>query len=373
MSNKFREILFSTTMLLIGNVVLAQTLNHLYKAGEAGYQCFRIPSLITTAKGTVLAFAEARKNNCGDSGDIDLVVKRSSDNGKTWSALQIVWNDSTNTCGNPAPVIDRTTGQIVLLSTWNLGTDHEKEIIAGTSKDTRRVYVIFSDDDGLSWSNARQITSDTKKDNWSWYATGPGQGIQISKGDHKGRLVIPANHIVSGTKNNYSHAIYSDDHGQTWKLGGVTPSEGLNESTVAELSDGKLMLNMRNSGKPRTRQVSISNDGALTWQPVYTDTTLIEPVCEASLISYRAGGKKWMAFSNPASKTARVMMTVRLSKDNGKTWPLKKVLYTGPSAYSCLTQLPNGKLGCLYEAGLQRPYEGIIFEEIGKRDFEKNK
>ena len=200
-----------------------QTLNHLYRAGEEGYACFRIPSLITTSKGTILAFAEARKNNCGDAGDIDLVVKRSEDGGKTWSSLQMVWNDSTNTCGNPAPVVDQKTGKIVLLSTWNLGTDHEKDIIAGTSKDTRRVFFLASTDDGRSWSTPSQITDVVKKSNWSWYATGPGRGIQISKGKHKGRMVIPANHITADTKQNYSHAIYSDDAGQTWNLGGITP------------------------------------------------------------------------------------------------------------------------------------------------------
>lgn len=367
-----RKVFVLLCLLYAVNNTHAQTLNHLYKPDEAGYKCFRIPALVTTTKGTVLAFAEARKNNCGDAGDIDLVVKRSEDGGKTWSPLHMIWSDSNNTCGNPAPVVDRVTGDVVLLSTWNLGSDHEKDIQGGTSKDTRRVFVLISKDDGQTWSDAKQITADTKKDNWSWYATGPGQGIQLSKGKYKGRLVIPCNHVVSGTKMNYSHAIYSDNHGETWTLGGVTPTDGLNESTVAELSNGKLMLNMRNSGKPRTRQVTLSNDGGATWQPVYTDTTLIEPVCEASLIRYPAGGKKWMAFSNPASKTARVMMTVRLSKNNGKTWPLKKVLYTGPSAYSCLTQLPNGNIGCLYEAGLQRPYEGIVFEEIGKNSFERN-
>ncbi|HEX2629739.1 MAG TPA: sialidase family protein [Chitinophagaceae bacterium] len=372
MKNKWTIILFCSLLFLNSNASHSQTLNHLYKGGEEGYQCYRIPSLITTNNGTLLAFAEARKNNCKDAGDIDLVVKRSDDGGKTWSALQVVWDDSANTCGNPAPVVDRATGNIILITTWNLGSDHEKDIENGSSKDTRRVFVLSSTDDGLTWSKAKQITTDVKKDNWTWYATGPGQGIQVSKGKYKGRLVIPCNYKEAITNKNFSHAIYSDDKGLSWKLGGITPVDGLNEATMAELSNGELILNMRNSGPARTRKIAISKDGAASWSPVYNDTILIEPVCEASLISYRAAGKKWMAFSNPASKTARVMMTVRISKNNGKTWPLKKVLYTGPSAYSCLTQLPNGNLGCLYEAGLQRPYEGIVFVEISKNDFEKN-
>lgn len=351
------------------NDLLAQQLNHIYKNDEEGYKCFRIPALITTAKGSLLAFAEGRKNNCGDAGDIDLVLKRSEDGGKTWSKLQVVWNDSTNTCGNPAPVVDQKTGNIVLLSTWNLGSDHEKDIINGSSKDTRRVFVISSTDEGRSWSAAKEITKNVKKDNWTWYATGPGRGIQLSKGKHKGRLVIPSNHIVAGTGKNYSHVIYSDDGGSKWKLGGITPQDSVNESTVAELSNGRLMLNMRNASKSRHRQIAISKNGGKKWSAIYPDTTLIEPVCEGNLIQYDFPGKKqFLLFSNPASTSSRTRMTVRISYDNGKTWPLKKLVYEGPSAYSCLTVLPNGNVGFFYEAGYQRPYEGIVYEEINLAD-----
>jgi sialidase-1 len=350
--------------------LFAQQLNYLYKNGEDGYKCFRIPSIITTAKGSLLAFAEGRKNNCGDAGDIDLVLKRSEDGGKTWSKLQVVWDDSTNTCGNPAPVIDQKTGSIILLSTWNLGSDHEKDIINGSSKDTRRIFVLSSTDEGITWSAAKEITKNVKKDNWTWYATGPGRGIQLSKGKHKGRLVIPSNHVVAETKKNYSHVIYSDDLGVNWKLGGITQQDSVNESTVAELSNGRLMLNMRNASKKRNRQIAISKNSGKSWSAIYPDTTLIEPVCEGNLIQYKFPGKKeCLVFSNPASTTSRTQMTVRISYDNGKTWPLKKLVYEGPTAYSCLTVLPNGNLGFFYEAGYQRPYEGIVFEEIPIEDF----
>ena len=346
-----------------------QILNHLYKAGEEGYACFRIPSIITTLKGTVLAFAEARKNNCGDAGNIDLVVKRSQDGGKTWSPLQMVWNDSTNTCGNPAPVVDRKTGRIILLSTWNLGTDHENDIIAGTSKDTRRVFVLSSSDDGITWSTASEITTSIKKENWTWYATGPGRGLQISQGRYRDRMVVPANHITSDTKQNYSHAIYSDDAGNSWKLGGITPQDSVNESTVAELSNGRLLLNMRNASNKRVRQTSTSKNGGKSWSAIKPDTVLIEPVCEGNLLNYTYPGReKVILFSNPASKISRTQLTIRVSHDNGKTWPSKKLLYAGPSAYSCLTVLPNGNIGCFYEAGLKKPYEGIAYEEISFDD-----
>jgi sialidase-1 len=367
-----KSISFYTVVLCVAFSIprlQAQTLNHLYRAGEGGYACFRIPAIITTTRSTVLAFAEARKNNCGDAGDIDLVVKRSTDGGKTWSSLQVVWNDSANTCGNPAPVVDAKTGKIVLLSTWNLGTDHEKQIIAGTSQNTRRVFVLSSSDDGVNWTAAREITQHVKNSGWTWYATGPGRGVQISWGKYKGRLVIPANHITADTKQNYSHAIYSDDAGENWKLGGVTKQDSVNESTVAELKRGVLMLNMRNASKKRERQVAISKNGGKTWSDIKADPTLIEPVCEGNLLRYSFRGKKdALLFSNPASKTARTDMTIRISYNNGKSWPARKLLYGGPSAYSCLTVLPNGNIGCYYEAGLQKPYEGIVYEEINIAD-----
>src|SRR5690606_3877854 len=124
-------------------------------------------------KGTLLAFAEGRKGGCSDTGDIDLLLKRSFDGGKTWGKLQVVWDDGENTCGNPAPVVDRETGQIFLLATWNLGTDHEKEIIKGKSKDTRRVFVSASVDDGETWKPMKEITKRVKRKAWTWYATGP--------------------------------------------------------------------------------------------------------------------------------------------------------------------------------------------------------
>ena len=359
-----KVVVTAVVLVLLGGSVSAQAFNYVFKNGDDGYKCFRIPAIVTTPKGTVLAFAEARKNNCGDAGDIDMVVKRSEDGGKTWSALQVVWNDSTNTCGNPAPVVDETTGAIVLLSTWNFGADKEKVIKDRTGKDARRVFVLTSVDEGHSWSSAREITGEVKGSDWTWYATGPGRGLQISKGRHKGRLVIPCNHEEAATRNNASHVIYSDDHGGSWKLGG-SAQDSTNEATVAELSNGRLMLNMRNTGHSRYRQIAVSRNGGRKWSARSPDTALVEPVCEGNLIRYHFAGKPdRLIFSNPASKTARVGMTIRVSYDDGRTWPYKKVLYEGPSAYSCLTVLPDGNLACLYEAGYQRPYEGIVLEEI---------
>jgi len=340
--------------------------NHIYKSNEGGYYCFRIPAIIKTKQGTLLAFAEARKNNCGDEGDIDMVVKRSTDKGKTWSALSVVWTDGENTCGNPAPVVDEATGKIHLLMTWNLGTDDISTINNGTSKDTRRVYKTSSVDDGVSWASPQEITTDVKLAAWGWYATGPCHGIQISKGTFKGRLVIPCDNIEKGAgRKGYSHVIYSDNNGETWKLGGVTPLIAVNpnESTVAELADGSLMLNMRVSGNDNLRMKSISTDGGITWSVPVDALGLVDPVCQGSIISTTVGAQHTLLFSNPSSIT-RTNMTIKMSTDNGVSWPKAYSVFTGMSAYSDLVMIENNEVGILYEAGTARFSDGIAFRNV---------
>src|SRR6266478_1740107 len=203
-----------------------------FVSGAAGYHTYRIPAIVVSTNGTVLAFCEGRKNSRSDTGKIDLLLKRSTDGGKTWSAQQIVRSDGDNVCGNPGPVVDETTGVVWLLMTWNLGADGEREINNGTSKDTRRAFVTHSADDGVTWTKPQEITASVKKADWRWYATGPVNGIQLTRGTHKGRLVIPCNHTElnsSGQPVSRAHVIYSDDHGATWQLGG-SEDELTNES-----------------------------------------------------------------------------------------------------------------------------------------------
>lgn len=335
-------------------------LNYIFRSGADGYSTFRIPAIVSTKSGKILAFAEGRVNGASDTGNIDLVMRSSTDGGETWSALRIIWNDGNNVCGNPAPVVDFETGEIHLLTTWNLGSDHESDIIDGKSKDTRRVFVSNSADDGENWSEPKEITPSVKKDNWTWYATGPCHGIQLRNHENRGRLVIPCDHIEAGTKKYFSHIIYSDDHGNHWKLGGTTPQDQVNECTVAELPDGKLMLNMRNYDRTeKSRKISFSEDGGIIWTDIITDAALIEPICQASLLFTEEHQMLW--FLNPASETARVNLTLKSNHNLGKTWQPAKILHAGPSAYSDLTLIDRNKLGCLFEGGIMNPYEGIIY------------
>ena len=329
-----------------------------YTSGTDGYNTYRIPSVIVTTKGAVLAFAEGRRAGRGDAGDIDLLVKRSTDGGRTFSAQQTVWDDAQNTCGNPCPVVDQATGTIWLLSTHNLGTDREKQIVAGESEGTRTVWITKSTDDGLAWAEPVEITATTKKPGWTWYATGPGCGIQLTNG----RLVVPCDYIAEKGELWSSHVIYSDDHGATWKLGGSAPPK-TNECEVVELADGRLLLNMRNYNREHTcRAIATSSDWGQTFSQVSYDETLVEPICQASIRRYSLSaddGKNRILFSNPSEAKARKEMTVRLSYDECKSWPVSKVLHAGPAAYSCLGRLSDGTILCLYERGDRQPYETI--------------
>jgi sialidase-1 len=334
-----------------------------FVSGQDGYHTYRIPAIVVTTNGTLLAFCEGRKKSRRDTGDIDLLLKRSTDGGRTWSAQEVLWSDGENTCGNPAPVVDQITGKIWLLMTWNDGADKEDAIGYQKARDTRRVFVTHSADDGLSWTKPQEITASVKKPEWGWYASGPVNGIQLTRGAHKARLVIPANHsavAASAQMMTRSHIIFSDDHGATWQLGGIE-DEKTNESTIVELSDGSLLHNMRSYHKKNRRAVATSKDGGATWSPVKLDDALIEPVCQASILRYswpERGGKSRILFANPASEK-REKMTVKVSYDEGKTWVVSKLIHAGPAAYSCLTDLPDKTIALLFERGEKGPYETI--------------
>lgn len=330
-----------------------------FVSGQDGYHTFRIPSVIRAGNGDLLAFCEGRRESRSDTGDIDLVMKRSSDNGETWGPLTVVWDDGANTVGNPCPVLDPDSNTLHLLLTRNFGADAESKIIDGTSWGTRTVWHLTSTNDGKTWSKPKEITSTAKRDGWMWYATGPGAGIRLQSG----RLVIPCDFITQ-KREGFSHTLLSDDGGKTWRIGGVV-GPGTNECEAVELSDGSVMLNMRNyrGANLNHRAVAVSRDGGESFGPFTNDKNLPEPRCQASIRSVTtADGKgKVILFSNPASETKREAVTVRLSRDEGKSWAKSLVLHAGPGAYSCLVELAPGRAGCLFEAGEKSPYEVIRF------------
>ena len=287
------------------------------------------------------------------------MIRRSEDLGQTWSELSIIHEEggaAKVTIGNPCPVVDQETRKI-----W-----------MPLCRDNDDVLMTVSEDDGKTWEKPVDITSDVKLEGWGWYATGPGVGIQMTRGKYNGRLVIPCDHREKkdGKWIKMSHVFYSDDHGQSWKLGG-TVNDHTDECQVVELHDGRLLMNMRNywaaeggrkalGGK---RAVAISADGGESWKEFSFDETLIEPICQASFIKHSDDvfRKAPLLFSNPASAKSRTRMTVRRSDDQGKTWPIARTIHEGPSAYSCLTVLPDRSIGLLYEGGEKHSSERLIF------------
>jgi len=314
-----------------------------FLSGQDGYHTYRIPSVIATTKGTLLAFCEGRKHTSRDQSPTDMVLKRSLDGGKTWAPMQVVVKALPDAAMDPCPVVDRTTGTIWLVyDRWPEGYQGSK--IAGLGMNAVTVWETHSTDDGATWSKPRNITATAKKADWTGIAHGPGVGIQT----RSGRLVIPCNHYSKGRR---CVLIWSDDHGKTWQLGGETGPK-MSESQVVELADGTLMLNMRSYRGKHRRAIATSTDGGRTWSEIRDDPTLIEPVCQASFLRYTLAGehgRNRLLFANPAHEKSRVNGTVRLSYDEGKTWPVAKTLVPGGYAYSCLTVLKDMSLGCLYE------------------------
>ncbi|MFI6597487.1 exo-alpha-sialidase [Nonomuraea sp. NPDC050536] len=329
-----------------------------FQAGTDGYHTFRIPALVLTRAGTLLAFAEGRHDSAGDSGHIDLVLKRSPDLGATWGPLEVVATEPAGgTAGNPAPVVTGD-GRIVLVFVTNAATATEKRIRRGL--DVRRVFVQDSADDGLSWSAAREITASVKDPAWGWYATTPGHAIQLSDA----RIVVPGNHSAPPDHHDGGHALLSDDGGATWRLGYVDdgPSH-VNESTAAELADGRVYVNARSdSPLPGTRADAYSADGGQSLErPFLPQPDLVGPVVEGSVLAWDAD---LLLYSGPADPAARRVMTIRASRDAGQSWKPVHTVSQRPAAYSDLARLDDHTLGLLYETGERGPYEQIAFERI---------
>lgn len=346
-----------------------------FKSGQEGYHTYRIPALVRAASGDLLAFAEGRKKATSDHGDIDIVLKRSGDNGRTWGPLQLVQdepNDPTAKVwiGNPTPVVDRTDPQ------------HPGRIWLVFTRSNLRMFVSSSDDNGHTWSNRRDITGTAGNAAWGWYAAGPVHGIQLERGAHAGRLIIPCDHRALAEKSWGSHLVFSDDHGATWNLGAADTHAAAdplhpNECVAVELVDGRVYVNSRdnNGSDPATRVIAISSDAGRTFDaPFAAEPNIVSPVVQNSLIRFaatdRGDRENILIYSGPGNPTERRDLTILASLDEGKTWGRKTVLHHGPAAYSDLIKLDGERIGVLYEAG-KRLYDDIVFATFTFDDLAK--
>ncbi len=369
-----------------------QPLTKVFAAGEEGHKSYRIPAIIRLPQGDLLAFAEGRVHGSGDFGDVNIVLKRSRDNGKTWSSLQVVADYETLQAGNPAPVVDLTDpaypgGRIFLF--YNTGNNHEHEV--RMKEGYREVWYTTSADGGETWSEAVNITAQTHKINqpgvsdayrfpedWRSYANTPGHAMQFHSGPYKGRIYVAANHSEGDAKKDFTdyvaHGFYTDDHGKTFKISENVPVWGSNESTAAQISGGRLLFNSRDqSRKEPFRIVSVSDDGGATWTTSAHDRNLPDPVNQGSLLSLGTYKKKELiAFCNANDPDRRDNLTLRISNDDGKTWfrniPVAKSPegYTGSSyaAYSDIVVLNRKQIGVLFE---RDNYKEIVFTPVSWR------
>ena len=332
----------------------------LFEAGRDGYRCYRIPAIAVAPKGAILAAAAGRYNGHGDWSNTDLMLRRSIDGGQTWDEQQVLVNDGTNTVDNPCFIVDAKHGAVHLM--YQIAYN--------------RAYLKTSRDDGATWSAPHEITSAfdefRSRDGYQWQviAMGPGHGITL----RSGRLAVPV-WLATDKRHrpSISATVYSDDRGETWHAGDViveTTDETPNpsETELVELSDGRVLANVRNESKRHRRLFSISNDGATGWSKPEFQDALYEPICmsgNATLVDAK-GNTTALLCSYPNSgpgtgptgkegNRERRNLTVSLSNDDGESWTESRVVDAGPSGYSDMAVGPDGTVYLLYEAKSLEP------------------
>jgi len=373
--------------LLLVNLAFGQEVA-VFTSGTEGHKSYRIPAIIGLKNKELLAFAEGRVNNSGDFGDINIVMKRSADKGKTWSPVTILVNYASLQAGNPAPVVDMLDPehpQGVVYLFYNTGNNHEGEVRKGNG--LREVWYIKSTDQGKSWSEAVNITLQAHrpfqptanpayqfKEDWRTYANTPGHAFQFQHGVYKGRIFVAANHTAGDPQPQYrdcnAHGFYSDDHGKTFILSTNVDIPGSNETMAAELSNGRMMMSIRNQrGDIRQRILAYSSNGGASWDTAYFDASLPDPVCQGSIITlgYKKG-KAIIASCNAADEKKRDNLTLRISYDEGKTWKKSIVIDKSAdekkrdwAAYSDLVVIDKKTVGVYYE---RNGYAEIVFKNI---------
>jgi len=360
---KFGSTLLALLCLTANALAVEPVFHPVFVPASDGFKSIRIPSVVITPKGTLLAFAEGRLNANSDQAENKIIAKRSTDSGATWSPLALLADDGENSLNNPTAVVDQKTGRVFLM--YQRIPAHSKEtsksIATGLEGPTiYRNFIVTTDDDGLHWSTPLDVTRTTKHPTVATtIASGPGIGIQLTRGQYKGRLIIPFNEGPFYKWNNF--AVYSDDDGTTWAVGQNAPGNmagqrsKVNEVQMVELEDGSVMLNSRQYAGAKCRKIAISHDGAVTWSPITDAPALRDPSCMGSILRYTfAEGNQpgTLLYSGPDAGK-RINGTVYLSHDDGQTWPIKKTLEPGSFSYSVLVKLPDATIGCLFETNDQ--------------------
>ena len=341
---------------------------NLWNAGIDGYQTYRIPGIVVSKRGVIVAYTSARRTlDLGDWSNIDIVLRRSIDGGRTWEPSRRIAGDSHGTTDNPVAIVDRQAGALHFLF----------------QKNYARCYYMQSTDDGRTFTQPVDITYvfDQFRPEYDWHVMAPGVGHAIQL--RSGRLLVPVWMAIGAPEGPIARAhrpsavatIYSDDHGKTWKRGDIIANDSEetpnpSESMAVQLADGNVMMNIRNESTLHRRLVSIGSDGISHWSKPRFDDQLFEPVCAASIVRYSIrppDDRTRILFSNPDSEGipgvgahqfhARQLLTVRLSFDEGQTWPVKKVVDPGVTGYSDLAVGPDKTIYCIYEAGANRGRE----------------
>ncbi|WP_218932462.1 sialidase family protein [Adhaeretor mobilis] len=330
------------------------------------YETFRIPALVETSDGKLLAFAEGRVESARDDAVTHVLLRTSADLGNSWSELAVVQADGDRTIGNPAPVVDCDTGVIWLFF----------------CKDNREIWLTSSTDNGSTWKEPVNMTQElTRPEHGGFIATGPGHGIQLTHGNRAGRLLVTAyghqNATATNTAGSKSFSLFSDDHGETWQVGESTQEQapGLpdgNECMPVELGDGTIYLAIRNNMVNAGRAFARSDDGGTTWDVVQLESSLPAPVCQASILKRNTpDGQTECFYAAPArqatsrkDKSARQKLSLWRSRDDCRHWSKVGVIDRGPSSYSDLAVLNNNELGCLYSAGETKYFGQIRFVRL---------
>ena len=343
----------------------------LFESGSDGYHTYRIPALAVSARGTILAFCEARMFSFLDHGRIDLCLRRSFDNGRTWEPRQILIADGERTCGSPCPVVD---GDRILLP---------------FCKDSQEVFVMTSDDDGASWSEPVEITESAKDPFYTYVGTGPGHGIRLQSGrllfpswidegsgpvpTEPWRRSTPDGVTIGGVQSSYM--IFSDDHGASWQHGPPVEHGQSNECEAVELADGSLYMTLRGESLECGRGHSHSHDGGDTWSDIVFDDRLPQPGCLGSVIRL---DDDTVILAHPSDPDKRAKLAIYASTDGCRNWPASRVLCPGASAYSDLAIADDGNILCFYEVlnedelkvhdanGLARGYTKIVLARFSK-------